>query len=83
MRTDMDSVIAKTDEELENPETSKERVQELFQEWWERRIGWAVLEGEYEDERWVFPVKGIERIGTIGAPVPYFGFLHFPKDKLW
>lgn len=83
MRTDMDSIIAKTDEELENPETSKERVQELFQEWWERRIGWAVLEGEYEDERWVFPVKGIERIGTIGAPVPYFGFLHFPKDKLW
>lgn len=79
----MDSIIADTDKELKNQKTSKERVQELFQEWWERRIGWAVLEGEYGDEQWVFPVKFIERIGTIGAPVPHFGFLHFPKDKLW
>lgn len=79
----MENIISETDGELRSPKTSKERVQELFQKWWEMRIGWAVLEGEYGDERWVFPVKFIERIGTIGAPVPHLGFLHFPKDKLW
>ena len=83
MWTDMENIISETDGELRSPKTSKERVQELFQKWWEMRIGWAVLEGEYGDERWVFPVKFIDRIGTIGAPVPHLGFLHFPKDKLW
>ena len=83
MWEDSDSIIVETDKELRKPETSKDRVQELFHEWWERRIGWAVLEGQYENERWSFPVKVIKRVGTVNAPVPYFGFLHFPKDKLW
>ena len=59
MWTDMDSIIAKTDEELENPETSKERVQELFQEWWERRIGWAVLEGNTKMSDGYSPLRAL------------------------
>ena len=82
MCTDSKVSIDKINEKLSKPATTKERVRELFKEWWERRIGWAVVEGEYGDEQWVFPVKAIERIGTIGAPIPHFGFLHFPKDKL-
>ncbi len=41
MWTDYDSVMTETDEELRNPETRKERVQALFQKWWEK--AWYML----------------------------------------
>ena len=78
MYVDSTHLIVAADCELKNPDTSAERVQELFREWWERRNGRAVLENDV----YVLPVKIIDRVGFAGTPIPRCGDLHFPKGKL-
>ena len=78
MYVDSTHLIGAADRELQDTATSAERVQELFNEWWDRRNGRAVLENDV----YVLPVKIIDRVGFLGAPIPRYGKLHFPKGKL-
>lgn len=78
MYVDSTHLITEADNELQNPETTPERVQALFQEWWDKRNGRA----SFEDEFYVLPVKIIDYIGVAGSPCPRIGALHFPKSKL-
>ena len=75
--------ISKADDELKSPRTLAERVQELFQEWWPRRIGPATLQGEV----YALPVKCIEKRFFMSGfvwqpPAEWSGVLHFSKGKL-
>jgi uncharacterized protein (DUF697 family) len=78
MYVDSTHLIFAADSELQDTATSAERVQELFQEWWERRTGRAVLENDV----YVLPVQIIDYCGFIGTPCHRKGELHFPKEKL-
>ncbi len=70
--------IDEANAELQNPETSSERVQELFRKWWGRRIGRAVLENDV----YILPVRVTSRGGFAGVPYHCDGGLQFPKAKL-
>ena len=70
--------IVAADEELRNPDTAAERVQELFEEWWGRRTAGASV----QEETYALPVKIVDRVGFAGYPIPRHGILHFPKGKL-
>ncbi len=71
-------LIVEADCELQNNETTSERVQELFKEWWPRRNGGAT----FQDDAYALPVKLVDLIGFAGLPAPRYGVLHFPKAKL-
>ncbi len=78
MWMDSTTLILGADMELQKPETTAERVQKLFTEWWGRRRGGATL----KDEVYTLPVRIVDHIGVAGQPVPRDGELHFPKAKL-
>ena len=78
MYVDSTHLIVEADCELRNPDTTAERVQELFEKWWEKRTaGTSVQEDTY-----TLPVKIVDRVGVAGMPIPRHGVLHFPKAKL-
>ena len=78
MYIDSTHLIVAADCELGRPETSAERVQELFEEWWGRRTAGASV----QEETYALPVKIVDRVGFAGCPTPRHGVLHFPKAKL-
>ncbi len=78
MYVDSSYLIVNAEEELQKPETSAERVQELFKEWWEKRTSGATV----QPDAYALPVKIVDYVGFAGAPVPREGILHFPKSKL-
>ena len=78
MYIDSTHLIVKADEELRKPEITAGRVQELFEEWWEKRTSGASV----QEEAYVLPVKIVDRVGFAGQRVSRYGVLHFPKDKL-
>ena len=78
MYVDSTHLIVEADSELRNPESTPERIQELFEKWWGKRTsGASVQEGTY-----ALPVKIVDRVGFAGTPIPRYGVLHFPKAKL-
>ena len=78
MYVDSSYLIVDAEEELQNPETSAERVQELFKEWWEKRTSGATVHAD----TYALPVKIVDYVGFAGLPAPREGVLHFPKGKL-
>ena len=78
MLRDSTHLIYETDQELCNPETTPERVQELFNACWDNRTAAASI----EDDVYVLPIKIVDYVGVAGLPVPRYGVLHFPKNKL-
>lgn len=78
MYTDSSYLITNADTELRNPDTTAARVQELFQEWWDKRNGHNTLDNDI----YILSVKIVDMVGIAGTPVPRFGLLHFPMSKL-
>ena len=78
MYVDSTHLIVEADCELRKPETTAERVQELFEEWWEKRASGASI----QEETYALPVKIVDRVGVAGMPITRHGVLLFPKDKL-
>ena len=78
MLYDSTFLIMDADRELTQAETSAQRVQEIFEEWWDNKEGEDSVKGDYI----VFPVKLVDGVGFAGQPVARYGELHFPKDKL-
>ena len=78
MYVDSTHLIIEADCELSNPDTTAERVQELFEEWWDKRTAGASV----QEEIYALPVKIVDRVGVAGMPIPRYGVLHFPKAKL-
>ena len=78
MYYDLTKLINEADCELRNPETTAERVQELFEDWWGKRESRA----SFQDETYTLPVRVEDRVGYPGLLVSRSGVLHFPKAKL-
>jgi len=78
MWVDSTNLITEAGNELKAPETTAERVQEIFTEWWDKQNGKA----SQDEESYALPVKIVERSGSAGTPIPRCGKLHFPKGKL-
>lgn len=78
MCVDSSHLISDADNELLNPETTAERVQELFKEWWDKRTDGASL----QEDVYVLPVMVVDTDNVTGETIPQNGVLHFPKAKL-
>ena len=75
---DSTHLIVAPDRELCNPDTTSEHVQELFEQWWDKRTTGASV----QEETYAVPVKIVDRVAFAGIPMPRIGVLHFPKAKL-
>lgn len=78
MWIDSSYLIVAAENELKAPETTAERVQEIFTEWWDKRDGRPAQ----DDDVFEVPVKIVDYVGVAGTPMPRCGKLHFPKEKL-
>jgi len=71
------------DSELKAPETTAERVQELFREWWPHRYGHEAEQVKFDGKYYLLNVWCQYIISSlVSIFLPPQRTLHFPKAKL-